>query len=144
MLAIVEDDLEHPAGSGNLGRGQKRRSPALAVQQGDAIAIADVFEVAIDLAPRVGIAAAVGLMGLSQVEIRPIFGLIVVEDGVAAVVARLADEPGEDAPGVGRVGDARITVRAVESEDVVLGNRAPVNVAGVRPVDLRPTFDAGE
>ncbi len=144
VVAVVEDDLEHPAGGGDLGRGQVRRPSPLAVQQRDAVAVADVLDGAIDPAARVGGVAAVGLVGLAQIEVGRVLGLVVVDDGVAPVVARLADEPTEDAPGVGRVGDARIGVFAVEGQDVVLADGAPVHVARVRPVALRPALDAGE
>ena len=68
--------------------------------------------------------------------------LVAVEHGVALVVARLADQPAEDAAGIERVGDARVRVEPVEGEDVVLGDRAPMDVA--RRADLAPALDAGE
>ena len=43
---------------------------------------------------------------------------------------------------IGRIDDAGVAVLAVEGEDVVLGDRAPVHVAGI--VDVGPALDAGE
>ncbi len=144
VVAIVEDDLEHPAGVGNLGRGQQRRPSPLAVQQRGAIAVADVLDGAIDPAARVGLVAAIGLVGLAQIKVGRVLGLVIVDHGVAPVVARLADKPAEDAAGVGRVGDTGVGVFAVEGQNVVFGDGAPVDVAGVRPDRLRPALDAGE
>lgn len=68
--------------------------------------------------------------------------LVEVTNAVALVVARFADQPRIDAPGVERVGNARIRVIAIKGEDVVLGDRAPMNVAG--RADLAPALDARE
>src|SRR6185295_5855876 len=64
-----------------------------------------------------------------------------VKDGVALVVPRLTDQPGEDTPAVYGVGDAGVRVLAVQGEDVVAGDRTPMDVV----VALAgPALDAGE
>src|SRR5207249_2436099 len=53
----------------------------------------------------------------------------------------LADQPAEDMTWVGRVGDARFGRTAIDREDVVLRDRAPMCLA---VAEAHPAFDARE
>src|SRR5919109_1860224 len=81
------------------------------------------------------------LVGLGQIDAGTVFWLILVQNGVALVVAGFADQPTEDAAWVTCVEDTGIGVFAIESEDVVFGNGPPMHVAVAFP---RPAFDAGK
>src|SRR5262249_7265386 len=86
--------------------------------------------------------AFVGLCGVDTVIV---LLRVVVDYGVPLVVVALTDEPTENARGmsrqVGRVKDARIVVFTVECGDIVLADRAPMNLAGS---DVSPALDSGE
>src|SRR5262245_8255378 len=68
--------------------------------------------------------------------------VIEITNAITLLIARFTDQPGEDAARVERVGNTRIRVMAIEGEDVVLGDRAPMDIAG--RADLAPALDAGE
>jgi hypothetical protein len=139
VLAIVEDDFEHPAGVLRLRISQKTRAVPRLVEQWRAVPIKDSFQVAVGGAAGVIRGAAVALAGSGEVDTGAVFPLVLVQDGVALVVAGFADQPAEHPSGVGGVGDARLEVLAVEGEDVVLGDRSPVDLARF---PIRPALDA--
>ena len=120
VIAIVEHDLEHPVGCGNLRLAEEPRPMAAVVQQRSAVAVLNSFEVTIDRATPVIGRTAVALVGLAEVGSNPVFRLVLIENSVALIVTRLADQPSEDASCIRRVEDARIGVMAIEGEDVVL------------------------
>src|SRR5438552_12810983 len=68
--------------------------------------------------------------------------LVEVTNAVALVIARLADQPREDAACIERIGDARVRIVAVERDGVVPGDRAPMHIAG--RADLAPALDSSE
>src|SRR5262245_36771278 len=68
--------------------------------------------------------------------------VIEITNAITLLIARFTDQPGEDAARVERVGNTRIRIMAVEGEDVVLGDRTPMDIAG--RADLAPALDAGE
>src|ERR1700730_5580863 len=76
------------------------------------------------------IGAAVRLMRLRQVESGAVFGDVVENPDVAAVVPGAAEMPGENPAAIGRVGDAALAVEPVKRADVVARNRPPVRIAG--------------
>ena len=88
MLAVVEDHLEHPAGVVDLRRAVRKRGrlPRV-VQQRRAVAVADALEVAVGRAARVVAVAPVALVRLRQIDAGAVLRLVLVEDGVALVVA---------------------------------------------------------
>ena len=106
MLAVVEDHLEHPAGVVELVLGQEARALSRVVQQRHAVAVADALQIAIGRAARLVAVAAVALVRLGQIDAGAVLRLVVVDDAVALVVARLADQPAEDAAGIVRIDDA--------------------------------------
>jgi hypothetical protein len=58
-------------------------------------------------------------MDVRLVDAHRVLGLIAVPDGVALVVAGVADEPLEDARAVGWVGDPTVGRRPIPRRDVV-------------------------
>src|SRR4051812_44526558 len=78
-----------------------------------------------------------------------ILGGIRVRDGIALVVVAFADQPRKDPCRIVRVRNSRVDRRAgwhcfsfsIESGDIVLGNRSPMDVA---VVGSRPAFDPRE
>ena len=58
---------------------------------------------------------------LAEIDFLPVFRLVAVEHGIALVVTRFADQPGEDAVRIERVGDSGVHIKPIEGEDVVLG-----------------------
>ena len=142
MLAIVADDLEHPLGLVRLRLTQEPRAMAIRVQQRGSVAVTDALQIAVGLAARVVATAAVALAGLGEICTCAVLGQVLVQDCVAFVVARFADQPAEDACIVLRVEDAGGGIAAVDGQDVVLRDRPPVDVAWI--VDPTPALDAGE
>jgi hypothetical protein len=143
VVAVVEDDLEHPVGGGDLGRREEPRPAAGGgVEERRAVAVADALDVAVGGAADVVPRPAVALVEVRRVDAGAVLRLVAVERGVALVVPHLADQPAEDARGVERVGDPRAGVEPVDREHVVAGRRAPVDVA--RGADPGPALDARE
>src|ERR1035441_2627630 len=88
------------------------------------VAVLDPFQVAVRRAD------AIALVGIAPVDVVVVFGRVFIDDGVAFVVVALADQPAEDvtrvcAPGIG---DAGVSVPAVQGSHVVAGDRSPVDV----------------
>ena len=111
------------------------------VQQWHSVAVADSLEIAVRRAAWVVAIAPVAFVGAGQIDADAVLGFVFVENGVALVVTGFTNQPREDAQGIDRVGDARVRVFAVEGEDVVLGDGAPVDIAiGV----ASPTLDSRE
>ena len=96
MLAVIEDHLEHPAGIVELGLGQQGGPAACIVQQRHTVAIADALDVAVGLAAGVVFVTSVALVGMSQINAGAVLGRILVDNGIALIVASFADQPGED------------------------------------------------
>lgn len=111
------------------------------VEQRRTVAVADALEIAIGRPPRISAVAPVTLVGAGEIDAGAVLGLVLVEHGVALVVTGLADQPAEDPPMVGRVGDAGVRVLAVQGQDVVVGNGPPMHVAVAL---ARPPLEAGE
>ena len=99
------------------------------------VAVADGFQIAVCGAH------AIALVDMGEIDVVVVLGDVLIDDRVALVVVALTDQPTEDVAWVGRVGDARFGRAAVDREDVVFRDRAPV---GVAVGDARPAFDAGE
>lgn len=97
-FVVVEDDFEHPCVGRKPGRVDDLPGGCVAV--GRAVAVLDALQVAI------GRPHAVALVGLAAIDVIVALCRILVDDGIALVVVALADEPGEDAGGIGRIGDA--------------------------------------
>src|SRR5262249_51653645 len=64
-----------------------------------------------------------------------------IDDRVPLVVIALANQPAKDVTWIHRISDARFRRAAINSEHVVLRNRAPMRLA---VADTRPSFDARE
>ena len=150
------DALEEPIPGINAGRGtedpglvavgiadEARLQDAVVVGlHRHAVAVVNPFQVAVGGTPGIVAFAAIALVGLGQVDSSAVLRLVLVDDGVALVVAGFANQPTEDAPRVLGIGDARVFVLAVDREEVVLGEGAPVDIRGIG--DVGPAFDAGE
>ena len=137
-LAVVEHDLEHPARVAEVRRGYMGLAEAglgRVDEQRLSVAVADGFQIAVCGAH------AIALVDLGEIDVVVVLGDVLIDDCVALVVVALTDQPTEDVAWVGRVGDARFGRAAVDREDVVFRDRAPV---GVAIGDARPAFDAGE
>src|SRR5262249_54885575 len=90
---------------------------------------------------------SVRLVWRGERDVGQVLGLVLVERDVAAVVPRLFQQPGEDALGIPRVGDARALGSAVGAGDAVPGRGLPVDDArrfppapldaGREPLDAR-------
>ncbi len=146
MIAVVEHDLEHPVGIRDLRIDlrlvHKTRAAAGAVEERRAVAVVDTLQVAVGRAPRVVPGAAVAFVRTAEIDADAVFRLVAVEHGIALVVSHLADQPAEDAFCIQGIGDPRVRVEPVDDEDVVLGCRAPVDVA--RCSEPGPALDARE
>src|ERR671916_2669473 len=120
-LVVVEDRLEQPALVGQLGR--VGRAPArVAIRR--PVTVPDALQVA------VGRARAVALVGLREIDVLVVLRRVLVDDGVALVVVALADKPAEDPSLIAGIEDARAGRFAVPRRDVVLGDRAPIDIGG--------------
>src|SRR5262245_22621452 len=82
VFAIVQDDLEQPAGLFELGVGEKVWPLSLGVEQGRLIRVPNALDVAVYLATRIVPGAAIALMSPGQIDAFAVFRLIVVEDRV--------------------------------------------------------------
>ena len=80
-------------------------------------------------------------MGLEAVHAIRVFGLVPIDDDVAPVVVAFADQPAEDVLGVLGIEDFGAVVPPVQRRDVVAGDGAPVDRAGLQAL---PTLDARE
>ena len=114
---------------------QALRALALGIKQGRAVAIEDALQVALDRASRRVSCPPVALVGGPEgiVLTGPqgdgaIFRFVEIADAVALVVAAFADQPAEDPLRILGISDAAVGIGAVEREDVVPGNRAPVHI----------------
>ena len=116
VVAVVEHDLEQPV----------RRL------LGHAVRVADALEVALRVAPR---AHARGFVRDGRVDAARVFRDVLVGHHLAAVVAGLLEQPGEDALRMVGVGDPRGRAAPEHRGLVVGGDRAPVRdpVAPVGP-----------
>ena len=138
VLAVVIDDLEQPCrwiGGSRLAGGERR-----------AVAVLDPLEVALGSREEAGCGSgylleAADLAHLRGIDTRPVLGLVGVADGVAAVVSRLLQEPGEYASGCRRIGDPGARGPAVEAGHVVACDDAEVDVPGGLG---GPALDPGE
>ena len=129
VIAIVHDQLEQPLGLRQIGLHQPR----------GAVRVLGSFEITVGRADRFG---AIEFTSQGCVDIAAVFSDIFIKGRVALVVKRLAQQPGEDSRGVGRIGDSARGGLAVEGADVVAGDRTPERISGiVRP---GPALDAGK
>lgn len=84
----------------------------------------------------------VRLLATGDVHVLGVLGPVLVDDGVALAVVALADEAGEDAPGLLRIGDATLQATAVAGSNAIAGDGAPEAVG--RAGGVRPSFDPSE
>ncbi len=123
MLAVVEDDLEHPARVRDLvldsGRIEEPRTPSGVVEQWRAVAVQDPLEIAVGSPAIVVSRSTVPLVRGTEVHAGAVLLAVAVQDSVAAVVAGLADEPREDPARLERIGDAGTAGEPVDGQDVV-------------------------
>jgi hypothetical protein len=145
VVLVVEHDFEHPIGLVELCLGQDARALSSVIQQRDAVAISDMLEIPIGSAPLVLIIIAldaVTLVDLGDIYTAPILRFVFVENGITFIVTSPTDEPTEDACRITRIGYTGVVVLAVEREDVVLRDGAPIHIAAIG--NVRPALDTGK
>src|SRR6185312_14926377 len=95
MVAVIEYDLEHPLGIFDLGIDlrlvEKPRALARLVEQRRAIAVINVFQVAVRGTTRIIRCPAVALMGLVEADTLAVFRLVAVQHPIALVISGFAD-----------------------------------------------------
>ena len=122
VVAVVEDDLEHPA----RPVGARGGAAVTGGWPGHPVAVPDALRVA---ARRPGPLGAVALARQPGPHVGVVLGQVVVHGGVASVVVGLADQPAEHPGRVGRVRDAAGRGGAVERGHVARCDRSPVRLA---------------
>ena len=142
QLPVVEAHLEQPIGGGVAwGSGQIAQAPGaltLGIEKRLAVAVEDAVQVALGGARRCVSCSSVALMGGQKgIDLAgpqcggAIFRFVEVADAVALVVAAFADQPAEDPLRIIGIRDAAVGIGAVDREDVVLGDRAPVHIGAL-------------
>jgi hypothetical protein len=121
-FVVVEDHFEHPLGLCQVGLDQL----------GAPVPVLDTLHVA------VGGAHAVALVRLHAIDVRVVLRRVLIDDGVAPVVAALADQPREHATGIA---NAALWGLAVQRRDVVATDGTPMDVTGR---SVSPALDARE
>lgn len=106
MLPVVKDNLEHPAGFGEI----RLNKP------GNEVVVLDTFEQAVCGSRQL---STILFAGRGSVDVLRILGLIAINNGVAFVVVALADQPLENSAGVVGIGNAAFGCRPVQSGDIV-------------------------
>src|SRR5262249_51975768 len=124
VLTVVEDNLEKPCGGQWGGRSVLGKNRVI----GRAIAVLDALQVAVSGARR---RRTVCVVGLGEVDGVRVFLLVAVYNDVAFIVIAFADEPGENASRIGRVGNTAFWRLAIPGGNVVPGDRAPAAVLWV-------------
>jgi hypothetical protein len=99
----------------------------------------DVLEVAVG--KRGGAGAALGLAGRCCIDVGRSFRFVLVDNQIALVVVSCFQEPLEDSGRVGWISDTPFGTLPIDAGDIILGDGAPVHVAGRRPLQA---LDAGE
>src|SRR5271156_6104580 len=80
-------------------------------------------------------------IGQIEADAFAVFFGIVIDDGVALVVETAANQPAKYILRVARISDLGIGIEAIDRQNVVFGDRAPVRRA---IVETGPTLDMGE
>ena len=101
MLTIIEDHFEHPIWVSRQRRGWLAGREVREV--GRAITVANVFQVALR---RAALRGAIAFVDLRRSDIGGVLRFIIIDDEVAFVVVRLADQPGKNVVWLGWIGDA--------------------------------------
>jgi len=137
-FTVIEDQAEHPLRGLDLmplevGLPQVRLGRI--EQERNTIAVADPLQIPVR-GP-----LAMTFIGQIEVDAFTVFFGIVIDDRVALIVETPADQPTKYMLWVPRIGDLRIGIEAIDRQNVVLGDRAPM---GCAIVETGPALDTGE
>ncbi len=97
MFAVVEDYLEHRAGTVNLSTAQEGGAPSLVVKQRYSVSVKDMLQVAVGRAAGIIESSTIALAGPGEISADAILFFVLIENTVALVIAGLADQPTENA-----------------------------------------------